>query len=125
MHFLLQKQSTRRQGQGFKSGSKERRKGRCFNCNRFGHYARECPHKKDTPRDDDNNNYKINGNQRKNKFKNQGKRNAPIALYGNDFHPKRSRNSRYEEINVVDKQNNFILFLPSPLPLLHIHWIIG
>jgi len=30
----------RNQGQGFKLGFKEGRKGRCFNCNRFGHFAR-------------------------------------------------------------------------------------
>ena len=67
----------RNQGQGFKSGFKE---GRCFNCNRFGHFTRECPHKKDTPRDDDNNNkFKGNGNQRNNRFNNKGKRNAPAT----------------------------------------------
>lgn len=36
----------RRQGQGFKKGFKGRGKGRCYNCNRFSHYARECPARK-------------------------------------------------------------------------------
>ena len=86
----------KRQGQGRK-GFKEERNGRCYNCNKFGHYARECPHKKDTPRDDDNNNncndFKCNGNQRNNRFNNKGKRNAPAARYGNGRPPKRSTNS--------------------------------
>lgn len=75
----------KRQGQGFKQGFKEGRKGRCYNCNKFGHYAKECPHKKDSPRDDDNNNdnFKGDGNQRNNKLNNKGKRNAPAARSGN------------------------------------------
>lgn len=70
-----------RQGQGFKQGLKEGRQGRCYNCNRFGHYARDCPHKKDSPRDDDNNNnnMKGNGNQRTKRFNNKRKRNALAA----------------------------------------------
>eukprot|EP00253_Pinus_taeda_P009076 PITA_09076 len=44
----------RKQGPGFKPRFKEGRKGGSYNCNRFSHYARDCPHKKDTPRDDDN-----------------------------------------------------------------------
>lgn len=30
-----------------KLGSKGGRKGRCFVCNKFGHYARECPNRRD------------------------------------------------------------------------------
>ena len=75
----------RKQGQGFKQGFKEGRKGRCYNCNMFGHFARDGPHKKDTPRDDDNNhnNYKGNGNQRNNRLNNKGKRNALAVRDGN------------------------------------------
>ena len=55
----------RKQGQGSKKGFKEGRKGRCYNCNMFDHYDSVCPHKKNSPRDDDNNNhnnFKSNGN---------------------------------------------------------------
>ena len=117
----------KKQGQGFKKGFKGGRKGRCFNCNRFGHYAKECPRKKDTPQDDDNNNnhnnFKGNGNQRNNRFNNKGKINAFATRYGNGRPPKRTKNSRYEETNVVEKKMNFILFSPSLLPILRTLWI--
>ena len=117
----------KRQGQG-SQGFKE---GRCSNCNRFGHYARECHHKKDTPWDDDNNNnhnnFKGNDNQRYNRFNNKGKRNALAARYGNGRLPKRSRNSRYEETNVVDKKKEFYLIsaltIASPPDTLD-NWLI-
>ena len=89
------------------------RKGRCYNCNKFGHHARECPNKKDCPRDDDynnNNNFRRNENQRNNRFK--GKRKAPFDRNGNgNGQPfKRSRNYKYDESNVVDnKRNEYIL----------------
>jgi len=88
---------------GFKDG----RKGRCFICNRFGHYARESPNKRDTPRDDDNknrNNFRGNNNQRNGRFNNKRKRNVPATQHGNGRPPKRSRNSRYNETNVVDNK---------------------
>eukprot|EP00253_Pinus_taeda_P002314 PITA_02314 len=98
--------------------------------NNAGPRRQECPHKKDTPRDDDNNNhnnYKGNGNQRNNRFNNKGKRNAPAARYGNGCPPKRPRNSRYEETNVVDKKKEFYLIFAlttaSPSNTMD-HWLI-
>ena len=82
------------------------RKGRCYTCNTFGHYERECPNRRDSPRDDDNNNSR--GNGKNNRFK--GKRKAPFDRSGNGQPFKRSRNSRYDESNVFDnKGNEFIL----------------
>ena len=78
------------------------KEGKCYTCHKTGHYARECPFKKDSPDDDDNNNNQRNGNQRNNRFK--GKRKAPSGGNGQPF--KRSRNSRYEESNVVDVKRN-------------------
>ena len=84
------------------------KKGRCYTCNKTDHYARECPNKKDSPGDDDNNNKRKNVNERNNEFK--GKRKAPSGRNGNGQPFKRPRNSRYEESNVVDdKRNEFIL----------------
>ena len=34
-------------------GGPKGRKGRCENCNMFGHYNREFPNKRESPRDDD------------------------------------------------------------------------
>ena len=89
--------------QGFKNG----RKGRCFICNKFGHYARECPSRRDTPHDDDNhknNNFRGNNTQRNYRFNDKGKRNAPATQHGNGQPPKRSRSSKYDESNVVDNK---------------------
>ena len=57
------------------------RKGRCYTCNKLGHYAIECPNRRDSPRDDDNNNFRGNVNQRNNRFK--GKRKATSYQSGN------------------------------------------
>ena len=74
--------------------------------------------------DDDNNNFRRNG--RNNKF--QGKRKAPLDRSGNGQSFKRSRNSRYDESNVVDnKRNGFILIsslsVASPPDTLDV-WLI-
>ena len=42
------------------------------------------------------------------RFNNKGKRNAAAAQNGNGRPPKKSRNSRYDEVNVA-KQNEFYL----------------
>eukprot|EP00253_Pinus_taeda_P001802 PITA_01802 len=108
----------RRHGQGSKKGFKGRGKGRCYNCNMFGHCARECPHKKNPPRDVNhkNNNFKSIDNKRNNRYNNKGKRNAPIAREGNIRPPRRTRNAseasrhftRYKEAlsNLVEKKTN-------------------
>ena len=70
--------------------------------------CKRVPNRRDSPRDDDNNNFMENGNQRNNRFK--GKRKAPSDRSGNGQPFKRSRNSRYDESNVVDnKKNEYIL----------------
>eukprot|EP00253_Pinus_taeda_P016183 PITA_16183 len=72
------------------------RKGKCFSCNR------------------------------NNRFNNKGKRNAPAARNGGGCPPKKSRNSRYDEVNVA-KQNEFYLIsalsTASPPDTLD-HWLI-
>ena len=102
-------------------------KGRCYTCNKFGHYVRECPNRRESPGDDDNNNFRGNGNQRNNRFK--GKRKAPSDRNGNgNGQPfKRSRNSKYDESNVVDNKNEYILIsalsVASPSDTLD-NWLI-
>jgi len=86
---------------------KDGRKGICFICNKFGHYAGELLNRRDTTRDVDNNyhnNFRGNNNQRNGRFNNKGKRNALATQHGNGRLPKRSRNSRYDESNVVDNK---------------------
>eukprot|EP00253_Pinus_taeda_P006779 PITA_06779 len=114
---------SKKQCQG-RSGFKDGKKGKCFICNRFGHYARECPIRRDTPRDDDNNNhnnFRGNNNQRNGKFNNKGKRNAPATQHGNGRPPKRSRNSSgasrhfigYKEAlsHLIEKDTNLEIIL--------------
>ena len=110
-----------------KPGSKGGRKGRCFVCNNFGHYIRECPNKMDTPRDDDyhNNsrgNFKYNNNNQRNGRSNgKGKRNE--GHQGNGRPSKKSRNSRYDESNVVNnKKKEYYLISALTLPLLRTLW---
>lgn len=68
---------SKRQGFGSKKGFKGKGKGRCFNCNKFGHYATEFPHKKNPPRDNNN-------NQRNNRSNYKGKWNSSAAQEGNN-----------------------------------------
>lgn len=51
-----------------KLGSKGGMKGKCFVCDKFGHYAREFPNRRDTSHDDDH-------NQRNGRYNGKGKRN--------------------------------------------------
>ena len=38
------------------------KKGKCYTCHKTDHYTRECPFKKDSPNDDDNNKNRRDGN---------------------------------------------------------------
>ena len=68
----------KRNNSGTKSKGKARpkggRKGRCYICNKESQYARECPHRKDSHRDYDQNPF--DDNQRNDKFNSKGKRRA-------------------------------------------------
>eukprot|EP00253_Pinus_taeda_P002410 PITA_02410 len=101
---------SKKKSQG-RSRFKNGRKGRCFVCNKFGHYARECPIRRGTSHDDDHNHSRGNNNNHRNgRFNNKGKRNASATQLGNDRASKRIRNSRHDESNVVNsKQNEFYL----------------
>eukprot|EP00253_Pinus_taeda_P001599 PITA_01599 len=111
---------SKKQCQG-RSGFKNGRKGRCFICNKFGRYARECPNRRDTPHDDDNHNFRGNNNQRNGRFNNQGKMNAPTPHEGNGRPPKRSRNTSgasrhftgYKEAfsNLIERDTNLEIIL--------------
>jgi len=101
-----------------KSGSKGGRKGRCLGCNKFGHFARECPNRKDTSHDNDHNHSKgIFNDQTYDRYNGKVKRNA--RHHGNGRLFKKARNSKYEESNVVsNKQEEYYLrsalFTTSP-----------
>eukprot|EP00253_Pinus_taeda_P006744 PITA_06744 len=88
-----------------KAGPKGGRKGRCYNCNKTGHYARECLDKRDLHRDDDQN--PSHGNQRNGRSNGKGKRSARNQGRGQPF--KKARNSRYESNSVNNKQDEYYL----------------
>ena len=84
------------------------KKGKCYTCHKTDYYAREFPFKNDYLDDDDKKNQR-NGNQRNNMFK--GKRKSPSGGNGKPF--KRSKNSRYEESNVVDDKRNEVILVSA------------
>eukprot|EP00253_Pinus_taeda_P009512 PITA_09512 len=90
-------------------GPKDGRKGRCYICNKAGHYSRECPDRKNSHRDDDQN--PSDGNQKNDKFNSKGKRRAGNQGMGQPF--KKARNSRYESNAVDNKQAGY--YLPTAL----------
>eukprot|EP00253_Pinus_taeda_P036125 PITA_36125 len=117
----------RRNNSGSKSKGKARpkggRKGRCYICNKIGHYAKECPDRKDTHHDDDQNHSR--GNQRNGRFDGKGKRNT--RNQGSGQPSKKARNSRYESNVVNNKQDGY--YLPATLsttapPNLLGNWLI-
>ena len=98
-------------GAKFKGNARPKggRKGRCYNCNKTGHYAREFPDKRDSHRDDDKN--PSQGNQRNGRSNGRGKRSAGNQGRGQPF--KKARNSRYESNTVNNKQDEY--YLPAAL----------
>eukprot|EP00253_Pinus_taeda_P033869 PITA_33869 len=110
----------RRNNAGFKGHfhgkprSKGGRKGMCFVCNKLGHYARECPNRRDASHDDDHNHSRGNFNnndQRNGRSKGKGKRS--VGNQGNGRPSKKSRNSRYKEAlsNLIEKETNLEIIL--------------
>eukprot|EP00253_Pinus_taeda_P022484 PITA_22484 len=76
---------------------------------RKGHYAKECPNRKDSHWDDDQN--PSLGNQRNAKFNSKGKRSVGNQGIGQPF--KKARNSRYESNIVENKEDEY--YLPTAL----------
>eukprot|EP00253_Pinus_taeda_P029503 PITA_29503 len=105
--------SSKKQRQGrprFKNG----RKGRCFVCNKFGHYARECPNRRDTSHDDDHNHSRgnFNNNDQRN-YRSNGKGKKNVGHQGNGRPSKKSRNSGYKEAlsYLIENETNFKIIL--------------
>ena len=92
-----------------KAGPKGGRKGRCYICDKADHYARECPDRKDSHWDDDQN--PSHDNQRNGKFNRKDKRSDGNQGRGQPF--KKARNSRYESNIVENKQDEY--YLPAAL----------
>eukprot|EP00253_Pinus_taeda_P019177 PITA_19177 len=71
----------------------------------MGHYARECPNKRDSHHDDDQNHSQ--GNQKNDRSNAKGKRNSGNQGRGQPF--KKAVNSRYESNVVNNKQDGYCL----------------
>jgi len=66
-----------------KARPKGGRKGKCYNYNKIGHYARECADRRDSHRDDDQN--PSQGNQRNGTSNGRGKRSVENQGRGQPF----------------------------------------
>ena len=75
------------------------RKGRCYICDKGGHYARECPDRRDSHQDDDQN--PSHGNQR------NGKSNSRNQGRGQPF--KKARNLDVLHVEASFKRETTIL----------------
>lgn len=80
-----------------------------LHCNKEGHYARECPDRKDLQRDDDQD--PSHDYQRNDKSNSRGKRSTISQGRGQSF--KKARNSRYESNTVDNQQDEY--YLPAAL----------